>query len=151
MQSVLNAGGRINIATDGPLFWREPMETLESAITRRAPGGEGAALGFAEAVHLATGIKAMTLNAAYLMNQDDTTGSIETGKYADMIVLDKNLFDIPETEISTASVQVTLLNGQVVYDAASDPSSEEAIEDEFGVELELTGEAAPHGSEWSRN
>jgi predicted amidohydrolase YtcJ len=43
-------------------------------------------------VTLATAIKAMTLNSAYLMNQEDTVGSIEVGKRADMVVLDKNLF-----------------------------------------------------------
>jgi predicted amidohydrolase YtcJ len=151
MRSVLEAGGRINIATDGPLFWREPMETLESAITRRVPGGEGNAVGPDEAVDLATGIRAMTLDAAYLMNQDDTTGSIEVGKYADLIVLDRNLFGIPKTEISNASVQITVFDGRVVFDATSDPRGLEAIEEEFGIELDLDGDAAPHGSEWNRN
>jgi predicted amidohydrolase YtcJ len=146
MQSVLKAGGRINIATDGPLFWREPMETLESSITRRVPGGEGGAIGPAEAIDLPTGIKAMTLDAAYLMNQEDTTGSIEVGKYADMIVLERNLFEIPETEISSSKVQLTVFDGQVVYDAAKDPTGEEAIEDEYDVELDLSGDAGYRGS-----
>ena len=151
MKSVLKAGGRINIATDGPLFWREPMETLESAITRRSPDGEGEALGPAEAVDLPTAIKSMTLDAAYLMNHDDTTGSIEVGKYADMIVLDKNLFEIPEATISSSKVMVTVFNGQVVYDATRDATGEKAIEEKYGIELDLSGDAAPHGSEWHRD
>jgi predicted amidohydrolase YtcJ len=151
MQSVLQAGGRINIATDGPLFWREPMETLESAVTRRVPGGESDVLGPNEAIDLATGIRAMTLDAAYLMNQDDMTGSIEVGKYADMIVLDKNLFDIPETAIGASKVLMTVFDGKVVFDVANDPAGQDAIEDAHGVELDLSGEAASMGSEWHRD
>jgi predicted amidohydrolase YtcJ len=151
MQSLHQAGARIVIATDGPLFWREPMETLEISVTRKEPGDtSGDALGAEESLDLATAIAGMTVNAAYLMNQEDRTGSIETGKFADMIVLDKNLFEIPEYEISTAGVLLTIVGGKVVFDAATDAGSEDSIEDEHGVELDLSGDASPHASEWSR-
>ena len=46
---------------------------------------------------------------------DDVTGSIETGKQADMILLDRNLFEIPVTEISGVKVLKTVFGGEVVY------------------------------------
>jgi hypothetical protein len=60
-------------------------------------------------------IDAYTINAAWLMHQEDSTGSIEIGKKADFVVLDRNLFEIPATEINEAQVSLTLLDGEVVF------------------------------------
>jgi hypothetical protein len=46
---------------------------------------------------------------------EDDTGSVEVGKYADLIVLDRNLFDIDPREISETGVLVTMIEGQVVH------------------------------------
>ena len=51
------------------------------------------------------------------MHQEKETGTIETGKLADFVVLDRNLFKIPPAEISDAQVLTTLLAGKVVYQA----------------------------------
>ena len=74
------------------------------------------------------------------MGHEDTVGSIEQGKVVDMIVLDKNLFEIPVTEIGKTNVLQTIFNGSVVYDAASDSTGEEAIEEQYDVDLD--------GGEW---
>ena len=46
---------------------------------------------------------------------EDESGSIEVGKCADLIVIDRNLFKIPETEISEANVVLTMLDGEMIY------------------------------------
>jgi len=149
MRSLHEAGVRTVIGSDGPLFWREPLATLEMAITRKEPGKtDGEALGVEEALDLATAIKGMTENAAYLLNLDDRSGSIETGKYADMIILDQDLFKIPIHKISSSKVLRTIVGGKVVYDAENDPSTEETIEKEYGIDLDLTGESGYRGCEW---
>ena len=56
-----------------------------------------------------------TINAAYALHQDEETGSIETGKLADLVVLDRNLFELPSDSIHTAKVTRTLLEGRTVY------------------------------------
>jgi hypothetical protein len=56
-----------------------------------------------------------TINAAYALRQEDQTGSIEVGKLADLVVLDRNLFDLPADSIHTAKVTRTLLGGRTVY------------------------------------
>ena len=63
-------------------------------------------------------IKAYTINVAWSLHYDDVTGSIEEGKFADMIILNHNLFEIPVTEIHKTEVQQTIFKGLVVYDGA---------------------------------
>ena len=149
MRSLHEAGARTVIGSDGPLFWQEPLTTLELAVTRKSPGNPfGEALGEAEALDLETAIKGMTLNAAYLLDFDMISGSIEVGKYADMIILEHNLFEIPKHRISATKLLKTVFAGNVVYDADSDPSTEKAIEEKHGVELDLDGSEGHRGCEW---
>jgi hypothetical protein len=61
-----------------------------------------------------------------------------------MIVLDQDIFAIVPTQIGSTRVLQTWVGGKVVYDAAEDPFGEEAIEDEFGVDLDFE-EGAGHG------
>ena len=53
---------------------------------------------------------------AYLMSLEDKQGSIEVGKRADLIVLDRNLFEIPAAEISEANVTMTIFDGRIIYE-----------------------------------
>ncbi len=63
-------------------------------------------------------IAAYTINGARLARQSHETGSIEVGKAADLIVLEKNLFDVDPMTLKDIAVQLTLLEGEVVYRAA---------------------------------
>jgi len=65
-------------------------------------------------------IDAYTINAAWLMHHENLVGSIEVGKRADIVVLDRNLFDIPQTEIDEAHVVMTLLDGETVWSSESE-------------------------------
>ena len=67
-------------------------------------------------------IKAYTINVAWSLHYDDVTGSIEEGKFADMIILNHNLFEIPVTDIHKTKVQQTVFKGLVVYDARAKDS-----------------------------
>ena len=98
-----------------------------------------------EAIDLPAAIKAMTINSAYIMNQDDLVGSIEIGKYADIIILDQNLFEIPVNKISETKVLKTILAGKVVFDYSSDPNEEDGIEEKYGLELDLSGKQGHPG------
>ena len=72
-----------------------------------------------ERVGLELMIDAYTINGAWLMLHEELTGSIELGKRADIVVLDRNLFEIPATEISDARVLETLLDGQTIWSVSS--------------------------------
>ena len=58
----------------------------------------------------------MTINPARLLQHENKTGSIEVGKAADLVVLDKNIFEIPVEEIHTVQVLMTMFQGEAVYD-----------------------------------
>lgn len=135
VKQLIQAGGRAVIASDGPLMWLDPLEAIQKMMLRPYPDGEGLTL---EEV-----IMSMTVNAAYVM-ADDSIGSIEVGKWADMIVLDQDIFSIPAESIGDTKVLTTLLGGKVVFDASTNPATEEAIEDLHGVELDT--EADSHRS-----
>jgi predicted amidohydrolase YtcJ len=147
MNSAVTAGIRIALASDGPIAWHDPLVALEAAVTRQGQGGKGEPLAPREAIDVATGIKAMTINSAYMMQQEDKVGTLEVGKRADLIVLDKNLLEVPPTEIGSAKVLLTLVDGQVVFDASEDPAEKDAVEAAFDVELDFAegGSGSPHG------
>lgn len=58
---------------------------------------------------------AYTYGTAYAVGMEEKTGTLETGKYADIVVLDQNLLTIPEEEILNTKVVMTIMNGKTVY------------------------------------
>ena len=81
------------------------------------PGLEGMITHNRHSIDLETGIKILTLNGAKSLGKEESFGSIEVGKSADMVVLDRNLFDIPVDQISEAQVVMTIFEGKLVFTA----------------------------------
>ncbi len=94
-----------------------PWIAIEAMITRKPPGGDGEVLGAAERITLEQAIDMFTINAARYRNAADSLGTIETGKLADLVVIDRNIFQVPVTTIHATKVLMTIINGDVVYDA----------------------------------
>ncbi len=114
--SIHRAGGRINGGSDYFVTSMNPLLAIEVAITRQDPyTNDGPALDENERMDLASMIDAYTINGAYTMSLENEQGSIEVGKRADLVVLDRNLFDIPASEISDANVTMTIFDGRTVY------------------------------------
>ncbi|MCP5035181.1 MAG: amidohydrolase, partial [Actinomycetia bacterium] len=104
---LLDAGAAVSLSSDwdaGPL---PPVGTIERSLTRDANA----------VPDLETAISLVTIDAAYALGHDDTTGSIEVGKYADFVILDQNLFDIDITAIDETEVLLTVVGGTTVYQA----------------------------------
>jgi len=70
-----------------------------------------------ESISLPDAIKIMTINGAISLGWDKELGSIEEGKVANFIVLDRNLFEIPIAEISETRVLKTIFEGELVFEA----------------------------------
>jgi len=121
IKSVIDAGGTVAFGSDWAVSTVNPMPQIETAITRvDAEFHNTEVMNPEQRITLPQAITAFTINAAFVNHQDDTTGSIETGKLADLIVVDRNLFTIPPTEISDTNVLLTLFGGKPVY---GDPDS----------------------------
>lgn len=113
---VKRAGGMIAGGSDWTVTSMNPLEAIQVAVTRRATDAEpGPAWLPDEAVDLATAVAAYTSNGAWANFLERETGTIEVGKAADLVVLDRNLFEIPVREIHRAKVLLTLLEGDEVY------------------------------------
>lgn len=114
--SVHRRGGMIAFGSDWSVSTANPFHEMETAITRLGSDGETSEPLLPEQrIDLPLALAAFTINAAYVNTSEHDTGSIEVGKYADLIVLDRNLFDIPPQEISETSVLLTMIEGQAVH------------------------------------
>jgi predicted amidohydrolase YtcJ len=114
--SVLASGAAVAAGSDWPVTTLDPLDAIEVAVTRR---NEAAAAGQAwiteERLTVEEAVRAYTAGGAYAAGLEDETGTIEVGKLADLVVLDRDIFVIEVTEISEATVDLTLLEGRVIY------------------------------------
>ena len=116
LASIHEAGGRLVGASDYFVTDMNPLLAIEVGITRQDPWEDGGdVLNADERVDLDAMLAAYTINGAYTMGLEDEQGSIEVGKRADLVVLDRNLFDIEPYAISDASVTMTIFDGRTVY------------------------------------
>ena len=114
MESGATVGFGSDFPTDPTTF--PVMPNIETLITRRHVGEESAFVhDAAECISIADVIKGYTINNAYQMRKEDVLGSIEVGKYADLTVYDKNLFEIDPREIHNVKIAETIKDGLTTY------------------------------------
>jgi predicted amidohydrolase YtcJ len=120
--SVVRSGGLYAGGSDWSVSSLNPLDAIQVAVTRRDPQAPaGPAWLPEELVDLPTAVAAYTTKGAFLSFEEKTRGSIEPGKAADLVVLDRNIFEIPPVEIHAVKVALTILEGKVVYSAESAP------------------------------
>lgn len=110
-REFLDAGIKIVLGTDAvtasPIT--SPFEVLAEAVER--PGPDGRRLSLEQA------LTACTRDAAYAEFAEGLKGSIEAGKLADLVLLDRDIFDRPPAELRQTRVRLTILDGRIVHDA----------------------------------
>lgn len=117
--STKNAGAILVAGSDAPVDTRDPRPfiNMQQAITRA--GKDGRPYNAAERINVRDIVEAYTINGAVAMRQADLTGSIEVGKKADLIVLDRNIIELAETgratEIGATRVLRTYFDGELVH------------------------------------
>ena len=118
MKSIKNFGARLSLSSDFPTDTTAflPLPNIEVAITRQKLGEKDSYIfDKEERLSLEEVIEAYTINNAYIMRMEDKIGSIEVGKYADMVVFNENLFEINPYKIHEAKVYETIMNGVTRY------------------------------------
>ncbi len=104
MADIAGGGGRLVFGSDWPGPSLNPLDAIAAALAH---------------IRLPAALAAATINGAWAAGEERLDGSLEAGKAADLIVLDRNLFDLASADVAKAQVLLTLLDGEAVY---RDPS-----------------------------
>jgi len=119
--SLVRAGAVLAMGSDWSVSSPDPIEQIHVAVNRVMPSDypyrvENRQVFLPdERIDLATAIAGFTIGSAYVNHLDEVTGSVEVGKYADLAVVDRDLFAHPAEEISDARVVLTLVEGERVH------------------------------------
>ena len=111
--SAVATGMRISLHNDPPVTPEEPLRNISVAATRVAPSGR--VLGPEQRLTVEQAIRAQTLDAAWQLFADDVIGSLEVGKYADLVVLSADPRSVPPETVADLDVHATFLAGRRVY------------------------------------
>jgi predicted amidohydrolase YtcJ len=113
------AGARLAAGSDWSVSSPNPLWGVHVAVNRTAPGSAERPFLPAQVLDLATALTMYTAGSAYVNHLENTTGTVEVGKDADLVVLDRDPFDHPAREIAEARVVRTYVQGESVYVAQS--------------------------------
>lgn len=117
-KTILESGAKLAFGSDCPVISVNPFPNIYSAVTRLDDDGKPTGADAPEHISMAQTLMAYTQNAARAYGRDDI-GTLKDGNLADIIVIDGNLFDMEGQEILNASVEMTLMDGKIVYDKSN--------------------------------
>ena len=122
--SLKSLGVRLTWGSDFPasgagMLGMSPVIQMEIGHTRQNPGEPDAPVQprESERLDIESLIRGYTIDAAYQLHMEDEIGSISVGKKADLVVLDQNLFEADAYDIHQTEVLMTVLDGEIVYEA----------------------------------
>lgn len=120
-KSIAQDGGRYAFGSDWPVVTLNPWEGIQAAVTRQTSDGKPAG-GFVPSQRLtvAEAVAGYTIDAAYAGRLEKSEGSLDVGKVADVIMLDRNIFEIDPHTIDQTKVLLTIVRGKIVYAANPD-------------------------------
>lgn len=110
---ALEKGIKFTLHQDPPVKVPNQIIGIHTAVNRTTESGR--VLGEHQRISVMEAIKAVTINGAYQYFEEDTKGSLEVGKLADMVILDKNPLEIPAEELETIKVLETIKEGKTIF------------------------------------
>ncbi len=119
-KSIAQHGAHYTFGSDWPIVTLNPWEGIQTAVTRETKQGHPRG-GFvpAQKLTVAQTVEGYTIEAAYAGHCEKTEGSLEAGKVADVIMVDRNIFEIDPHTIDETKVVLTIVGGKVVYEAGT--------------------------------
>lgn len=116
-KTIIEKGGMLAFGTDYPVVDFNPFPSLYAAVTRCDDEGVPTGINPEECISLHEALTAYTAGAANAYGRLDDIGTIEKGKLADIIVVDRNLFEVDPGEIKDALVDLTVVDGKIIYES----------------------------------
>lgn len=119
IRSLVEAGAVVALGTDAPVWNLNPMEGIYAAITRQQPWDGYPEGGFVpeQRISLGQALQGYTYGAAYVENFEDRIGTLQAGKLADIVIMDRNLFEVEPEEVLKAKPLYTFVDGEIAYQA----------------------------------
>lgn len=115
-RTFLKQGSRIACGSDFPIESPNPLQGIHAAVTRQdMQGMPNGGWHKEQAMTLTEALRCFTLDAAWAAHQEQSVGSLERGKWADFIVTDRDLFQVPAEEIGKIGVLQTWVGGKQVF------------------------------------
>ena len=114
-RSIVDTGATLAFGTDFPVVQYNQFPGIYAGVARRNYDGSIAGADNGEKLTLAEALSANTFGSAKVYGRADELGTLEPGKLADIIVLDRDLFSVPEEEIKDAEVVLTMVDGEITY------------------------------------
>lgn len=117
LASAIRNGINYTMHQDSPVVKPNPIFAVYNAVNRLTKHGR--VLGEEEKISVFDALKGITINAAYQIFEEDKKGTLEEGKLADLVILDKNPLEISELEIKNIKILVTIKEGKTIYNLES--------------------------------
>ena len=116
-KDLLDWSGVLALGTDFPVEDVSPIKTFYAAVARKSPNGEKSqkAFQFKNALSRYEALSGMTIWAAYANFEESEKGSIEVGKFADFVILDKDIMKADIEKVLRTRIVATILNGKIVF------------------------------------
>ena len=124
MRFYLDNGVRVSSGTDSPVIPYPPLWTIYHFVTRNTISD--GVYGKDQRITRQEALRLSTINNAYLMFEENTKGSLEPGKLADLVVLSDDIMTCPEDRIRDMTVLMTMVNGKMVFQHKDFKASKES-------------------------
>lgn len=119
--SIIKCGAKMSLGSDfpGDEYGPQPLYSMETASTRQHIGEPDSPVlqPESERIPMSELIKGFTETAVYQVRMGDKLGSVEEGKYADLVILNQNIYEVDPYELHNVKVCMTIMNGEVTYDS----------------------------------
>jgi len=115
VRSFIDNGITVTQTSDYPPGPYEPMMAMQSSVTRTDMSGN--VWGASQKITIEEALKVGTINGAYASYEENIKGSLETGKYADLVVLDEDPTEVDQNTIVDIKIERTMVNGKWVYES----------------------------------
>jgi hypothetical protein len=117
-RKIIASGATIANGSDFPVEEPDPMRGVYAAVTRQDASGQPPG-GWMPAQRMTRqeALVSFTRNAAFASHAETITGSLETGKLADLVVLTRDIMQVPAAEILSTTVRMTIVGGEIVYES----------------------------------
>ena len=112
-QKLMKSGALVTNGTDAPVEDVDPIASYHATVTRKLK--DGSVFYPAQRMNRMEALRSYTINTARAAFEEDSKGTLKPGKYADLVVLSKDILTVPDDEIPTAKVTYTIVGGKVRY------------------------------------